>query len=138
MVICDQLPLSEKVVQMKKQVQVLKVMAFAVLAVTASVTLPAAMLDMAGTDMTVSDVTALASYDGVTNSSATAATLTFNIADDQSYGMTIGGNLALAKTGVVLIFFLFLFFIFHHTFLFIHFITFFFGVILFFLVGIFI
>ena len=84
---------------MKKQVQVLKVMAFAVLAVTASVTLPAAMLDMAGTDMTVSDVTALASYDGVTNSSATAATLTFNIADDQTYDMTIGGKVAVVKAG---------------------------------------
>ena len=69
-------------------------------AVAAGATLPAAMLDLAGTDMTVSDVTTLASYDGVTNSSATAVTLTFNIADDQSYGMTIGGNLALAKTGV--------------------------------------
>ena len=42
----------------------------------------AAMLDLAGTDMTVADVADLASYDGVTNSSATAATLTFNIADD--------------------------------------------------------
>ena len=69
-------------------------------AVAAGATLPAAMLDLAGTDMTVSDVTTLASYDGVTNSSATAVTLTFNIADDQAYGMTIGGNLALAKTGV--------------------------------------
>ena len=73
---------------------------FAVLAVAASAAIPAAMLDLAGTDMTVSDVTTLASYDGVTNSSATAATLTFNIADDQSYGMTIGGNLALTKTGM--------------------------------------
>ena len=84
---------------MKKQVQVLKVMAFAVLAGTASATLPAAMLDLAGTDMTVSDVTTLASYDGVTNSSATAATLTFNIADDQTYDMTIGGKVAVVKAG---------------------------------------
>ena len=76
-----------------------RLMLFAVLAVAASANLTAAMLDMAGTDMTVSDVTTLASYDGVTNSSATAATLTFNVADDQAYGMTIGGNLALAKTG---------------------------------------
>ena len=52
------------------------------LAVAASANLPAAMLDLAGTDMTVADVADLASYDGVTNSSATAATLTFNIADD--------------------------------------------------------
>ena len=67
--------------------------------VAAGATLPAAMLDLAGTDMTVSDVTALASYDGVTNSSATAATLTFNIADDQAYGMTIGGKVAVVKAG---------------------------------------
>ena len=61
--------------------------------------LPAAMLDLAGTDMTVSDVTTLASYDGVTNSSATAVTLTFNIADDQAYDMTIGGKVAVVKAG---------------------------------------
>ena len=48
-----------------------------VAAIAAGATLPAAMLDLAGTDMTVSDVTTLASYDGVTNSSATAVTLTF-------------------------------------------------------------
>ena len=77
-----------------------RLMLFAVLAVGASMPIMAAMLDLAGTDMTVSDVTALASYDGVTNSSATAATLTFNIADDQAYDMTIGGNLAFVKTGV--------------------------------------
>ena len=59
----------------------------------------AAMLDLAGTDMTVADVVDLASYDGVTNSSATAATLTFNIADDQSYANTIGGNVAVVKAG---------------------------------------
>ena len=69
------------------------------LAVGASAILPAAMLDLAGTDMTVSDVTTLASYDGVTNSSATAATLTFNIADDQAYDMTIGGKVAVVKAG---------------------------------------
>ena len=62
------------------------------LAVAASANLPAALLDLAGTDMTVADVADLASYDGVTNSSATAATLTFNIAADQSYANTIGGN----------------------------------------------
>ena len=59
----------------------------------------AAMLDLAGTDMTVADVADLASYDGVTNSSATAATLTFNIADDQAYDQTIGGNVAVVKAG---------------------------------------
>ena len=67
-----------------------------VLAVIAAVMLvsdaQAAMLDLAGTDMTVADVADLASYEGVTNSSATAATLTFNIADDQTYAMTIGGK----------------------------------------------
>ena len=67
--------------------------------VAAGATLPAAMLDLAGTDMTVSDVTTLASYDGVTNSSATAVTLTFNIADDQAYDMTIGGKVAVVKAG---------------------------------------
>ena len=65
----------------------------------ASVAACAAMLDLAGTDMTVSDVTTLASYDGVTNSSATAATLTFNIADDQAYSKTIGGKVAVVKAG---------------------------------------
>ena len=76
-----------------------RLMTFAVLAVAASATSSAAMLDLAGTGMTVSDVTTLASYDGVTNSSATAATLTFNIADDQAYDMTIGGKVAVVKDG---------------------------------------
>ena len=75
-----------------------RLMLFAV-AVAANATLPAAMLDLAGTDMTVADVTDLASYDGVTNSSATAATLMFNIADDQAYDLTIGGNVAVVKAG---------------------------------------
>ena len=66
---------------------------------TAAVTACAAMLDLAGTDRTVADVADLASYDGVTNSSATAATLTFNIADDQAYANTIGGNIAVVKAG---------------------------------------
>ena len=69
------------------------------LAVAASANLPAALLDLAGTDMTVANVADLASYDGVTNSSATAATLTFNIAADQSYDLTIGGNVAVVKAG---------------------------------------
>ena len=57
---------------------------------TAAVTVCAAMLDLEGTDRTVADVADLASYDGVTNSSATVATLTFNIADDQAYSKTVG------------------------------------------------
>ena len=76
-----------------------RLMTCAALAVAASANLPAAMLDLAGTDMTVADVADLASYDGVTNSSATAATLTFDIADDQSYANTIGGNVAVVKAG---------------------------------------
>ena len=76
-----------------------RLMTFAVLAVAASATSSAAMLDLAGTGMTVSDVTTLASYDGVTNSSATAATLTFNIADNQAYSKTIGGKVAVVKAG---------------------------------------
>ncbi|MBQ6340149.1 MAG: autotransporter-associated beta strand repeat-containing protein [Kiritimatiellae bacterium] len=59
----------------------------------------AAMLDLAGTGRIVADVADLASYDGVTNSSATAATLMFNIADDQAYDLTIGGNVAVVKAG---------------------------------------
>ncbi|MBR1588762.1 MAG: autotransporter-associated beta strand repeat-containing protein [Kiritimatiellae bacterium] len=59
----------------------------------------AAMLDLAGTDLTIADVADLASYDGVTNSSATAATLTFDIAGDQAYDLTIGGNVAVVKAG---------------------------------------
>ena len=76
-----------------------RLMTCAALAVAASANLPGAMLDLAGTDMTVADVADLASYDGVTNSSATAATLTFNIADDQAYDQTIGGNVAVVKAG---------------------------------------
>ena len=69
------------------------------LVAAASATLPAAMLDLAGTGRTVADVTDLASYDGVTNSSATAATLTFDIAGDQACDLTIGGNVAVVKAG---------------------------------------
>ena len=67
---------------------------------TTAVTVCAAMLDLEGTDRTVADVADLASYDGVTNSSATAATLTFNIAGDQMYANTIGGNVAVVKSGL--------------------------------------
>ena len=46
----------------------------------------AAMLDLAGTDMTVADVADLASYDGVTNSSATAVTPTGQSARVMCFG----------------------------------------------------
>ena len=67
-----------------------------------AVTVCAAMLDLEGADRIVTDVADpdFASYEGVTNSSATAATLTFNIADDQTYANTIGGNVAVVKSGL--------------------------------------
>jgi len=68
---------------------------------TTAVAAGAAMLDLEGTDRTVADVADpdFASYDGVTNSSATVATLTFNIADNQAYASTIGGNVKVVKAG---------------------------------------
>ncbi len=68
-------------------------------ATVATVAAHAAMLDLAGTGRIVADVADLASYDGVTNSSATAATLTFDIAGDQACDLTIGGNVAVVKAG---------------------------------------
>ena len=60
----------------------------------------AAALDLAGVDRTVTDVADLASYDeGVTNSSATLATLTFDISTDQTYSGVLGGKLKLVKSG---------------------------------------
>ena len=60
----------------------------------------AAALDLAGADRTVTDVADLASYDeGVTNSSATLATLTFDISTDQTYAGVLGGKLKLVKSG---------------------------------------
>ena len=60
----------------------------------------AAALDLAGVDRTVTDVADLASYDeGVTNSSSTLATLTFDISDDQTYSGVLGGKLKLVKSG---------------------------------------
>lgn len=60
----------------------------------------AAALDLAGADRTVTDVSELAAYDeGVTNSSSTLATLTFDIATDQIYAGVLGGNLKLVKSG---------------------------------------
>ena len=61
----------------------------------------AAMLDLEGVDKTVTDVSELAGYDGVTNSSETQAKLTFNFADGvvQTYGGLISGNIRLVKLG---------------------------------------
>jgi len=60
----------------------------------------AAVLDLAGTDRTVTDVAELAEYDeGVMNSSGTLATLTFDISTDQTYSGALGGNLKLVKSG---------------------------------------
>lgn len=60
----------------------------------------AAALDLAGADRTVTDVSELAAYDeGVTNSSATLATLTFDIATDQTYAGVLGGKMKLVKSG---------------------------------------
>ena len=59
----------------------------------------AADLDLNGVDRTVTDVADLAGYDGVTNSSETQATLTFNVAADMSYAGTISGNIKVVKEG---------------------------------------
>ena len=60
----------------------------------------AAALDLAGADRTVTDVAELAEYDeGVTNSSGTLATLTFDISSDQTYSGALGGKLKLVKSG---------------------------------------
>ena len=69
-------------------------------AICASSSSFAAALDLAGVDRTVTDVADLASYDGgVTNSSATLATLTFDISTDQTYSGVLGGKLKLVKSG---------------------------------------
>ena len=62
----------------------------------------AASLDLNGAARTVTDVSELAAYDGVTNSSGgDPATLTFNLADGQvqTYGGVISGNIMLVKQG---------------------------------------
>ena len=60
----------------------------------------AAPLDLNGVDRTVTDVSELAAYDdGVTNSSDTLATLTFNVATDMAYAGTISGNIKVVKMG---------------------------------------
>ena len=56
-------------------------------------------LDLAGVGQTVTDVAELAAYDGVTNSSETQATLTFNVATDMAYAGTISGNIKVVKEG---------------------------------------
>ncbi len=61
----------------------------------------AAKLDLAGADRTVTDVSELEDYDGVTNTSETQATLTFNLPNGvvQTYGGVISGNIKLVKQG---------------------------------------
>lgn len=61
----------------------------------------AAMLDLAGVDRTVTDVSELDGYDGVTNTSETQATLTFNLPNSvvQTYNGVIAGNIKLVKQG---------------------------------------
>ena len=61
----------------------------------------AAPLDLNGTDRTVTDVAEISAYDGVTNSAATLATLTFNNSGSvvQEYAGVISGNIKLVKDG---------------------------------------
>jgi len=59
----------------------------------------AADLDLNGVDTTVTDVASLAAYDGVTNSSDTLATLTFDVATDMAYVGAISGNIKVVKMG---------------------------------------
>ena len=77
-----------------------KMMMLGVLAVFAA-GVHAEMLDLAGVDRTVKNVSELAAYDGVTNSSeGDPVTLTFTNVTDMVYAGTISGNIRLAKTGV--------------------------------------
>ena len=59
--------------------------------------MPAAQLDLNGTDKTVRDVSEIAQ--GVTNSSDTPAVLTIDISADQTYSASLDGNLKLVKKG---------------------------------------
>ena len=60
----------------------------------------AASLDLNGAERTVTDVSELAAYDGVTNSSGgDPATLTFDVATDMAYAGTISGNIKVVKEG---------------------------------------
>ena len=76
-----------------------KIMIAAVVAVGFACMANAAKLDLAGVDRTVTDVSELDGYDGVTNTSETQATLTFNLSDGvvQTYGGVISGNIKLVK-----------------------------------------
>ena len=77
-----------------------KMMLLGVLAVFAA-GVHAETLDLAGENKTVTSVSELAAYDGVTNSSeGDPVTLTFNIATDMAYAGTISGNIKLVKMGV--------------------------------------
>jgi len=58
----------------------------------------AALFELNG-DTTVTDVANLAGYDGVTNSSDTLATLTFDVATDMAYAGTISGKIKVVKEG---------------------------------------
>ena len=61
----------------------------------------AASLDLAGVGQAVTDVSELAAYDGVTNSSGgDPVTLTFDISSDMEYAGKISGNIKLVKKGV--------------------------------------
>lgn len=64
---------------------------------TASLPSWAAVVDLNGADMTVTDVTAIA--DGVTNSSSTPATLTIDISADATLSADLSGSLKLVKSG---------------------------------------
>ncbi|MBQ3098134.1 MAG: autotransporter-associated beta strand repeat-containing protein, partial [Kiritimatiellae bacterium] len=58
-------------------------------------------LDLAGEGQAVTDVSELAEYDGVTNSSGgEPVTLTFDISSDMEYAGKISGNIKLVKKGV--------------------------------------
>lgn len=60
----------------------------------------AASLDLGGVAKTMTDVSELAAYDGVTNSSGgNPATLTFDVATDMAYAGTISGNIKVVKEG---------------------------------------
>ena len=64
---------------------------------TASLPSWAAVVDLNGADMTVTDVNTIA--DGVTNSSSTPATLTIDISADATLSADLSGSLKLVKSG---------------------------------------
>lgn len=73
--------------------------AFAAISIVASVSLAARAdaIDLNGTDRTVTDVAEIA--DGVTNSSATLATLTIDVSSDVTLSAALDGNVKLVKSG---------------------------------------